>query len=120
MKTWIVALACALLLGSSSGARADAGSDAFTKLVQLMEQAATIVDATKNNCDAMGDRLDAFYQANAQTLQEAKAATERLPDDQRRALTARYRQRLSAAMAKLQPAMRCTGNAKIAALLQLF
>jgi hypothetical protein len=105
----------------SPGVRADAATDAVAKLVGILEHVAVIVDLTKNDCDAMGNRLDAYYQQNAQSIQDAKAAADRLSDDQKQAIQARYRARVLAALAKIQPGVaRCSSNPKVASLIQQF
>jgi hypothetical protein len=100
-------------------ARADANGDMFEKVVQLIEQAAVIVDMNKSNCDAMGDKLNALIDPNTQLLANAKAQNERLTPDQKRALDARFRPRIIAAMVKLRPGFaQCSSNAKVTAAVQ--
>jgi plasmid maintenance system antidote protein VapI len=103
----------------SRDARADQASDVAEKLVVALEQVATIVDGTKNNCDAMGDRLDAYYQLNAQFLRDAKAFMQQLTPEQQRVLKVKFQARSNAAMAKIQPGMmNCMNNAKVMAVIQ--
>jgi hypothetical protein len=105
--------------GTPGYARADAKGDMFEKVVQLMEQAAVIVDANKSNCDAMGDKLNALIDPNAQLLANAKAQNERLTPDEKRVLDARFRPRIIAAMVKLRPGFaQCSNNAKVMAAVQ--
>jgi hypothetical protein len=109
-----------VLLGTavtSGHARAD--GDIFEKVVQVVEQAAVVVDANKSNCDAMGDKLNALIDPNAQLIAAAKALSDRFTPDQKRAFDARFRPRVLAAMVKIRPGFaQCSSNAKVMAAVQ--
>lgn len=108
-----------VLLSMAGHARADANGDIFEKVVQLIEQAATIVDANKSKCDAMGDKLNALIDPNLQLLTTAKALSNRFTSDQKRAFDARFRPRVLAAMVKIRPGFaQCSSNPKVMAAVQ--
>jgi hypothetical protein len=122
MKLRHVGMISLVLLGTAGTprhARADATGDVFEKVVQLVEQAAVIVDANKSNCDAMGDKLNALIDPNIQLLTTAKTLSERFTPDQKRAFDARFRSRVLAAMVKIRPGFaQCSSNPKVIAAVQ--
>ena len=112
MKRFIIALSLALVVGLGGGhARADSVGD---RAVALVEKMATIVDDNKSNCDAMGDKLSAFFTANAATFKEMKDMEKSMSKEQKDAWAAKYKDRLAAAIQKMTGGLQaCMTNPKV-------
>jgi uncharacterized protein YicC (UPF0701 family) len=108
-----------LPLAVASDARADTNGDLAAKVVALIEAGATVVDANRNDCNAMGDKLSQMLSDNADFIDQVKARAEKATPDELRAVSARYQARVEAAMTKAKPGLdRCRTNAKVAAVLR--
>ncbi len=95
---------------------ADASADQAEKAVVLMEQLANVVDANKANCDAMGDKLAAWADANGTQLKQLKQAGKTLTAEQKKAFSAKYDDRMKAVGAKMMPGLqKCQANPKVTA-----
>ena len=113
------AFALALIAFPAGHARADSNADFAAKLMAVMEQMATIVDANKNDCNAMGDKLDRFMTDNAAFFKDAKARAEKMSDQEKQQIEERYRARLQVVVAKLQGGItKCATNPKVVAAIQ--
>jgi hypothetical protein len=106
-----VVLGVAALVPGS--ARASVNEDVVAKLILALEQVATIVVATKTDCNVMGDQLAAYYLANQDFFTQAKALYNQIPPDELHAIFARYQARYAAAMSKVRMAEACMGNPKV-------
>jgi hypothetical protein len=112
-------LVVALALVPARHAYADASADQAEKAVVMMEQIATIIDANKANCDAMGDKLGAYMDKNGEQLKKLKAAGKTLSDEQKKAFSEKYNDRMKAVFTKMQPGMqKCSGNAKVSSVMK--
>ena len=113
MKRALLSIVVAVFLVAPGDARADANGDA-EKMVRIFERVATIVEANRNDCNAMGDKLNAVIDENAAFLAEAKARSAAMSQAERDALQARYAARIQAATARMMPVMRsCATNQKV-------
>ena len=109
-------LTTALLFCGLGPARADTNAQVVERVVRVVEQAATIVTATKNDCDLMGDKLGRLADDNAALLQDAKARDAKMTEAERDAIRQRYAARLMAATSKIMDGLRaCMGNPKVGA-----
>ena len=117
MKSCLMVLFALLLAVAPIGqAHADPNVDLAEKIVQMVEQLATVISRNASSCDAMGNALEQYVQANADFIQQAKAAWNQLSDSQKKALWTRFQGRVNAAMAKINPGvMRCSDNPKVSA-----
>ncbi|MEO8842826.1 MAG: hypothetical protein ABI591_13875 [Kofleriaceae bacterium] len=94
---------------------ADATADG-ERAVVMMEQIATIIDANKDNCDAMGDKLGTYLDKNAAELDKLKAAGRTQTAAQKKAFSEKYGTRLKAVADKMMPGLeKCRTNAKVTA-----
>ncbi len=115
----LAALAGAAVVGMASRARADTDAQMAAKVIQLVEFAAGVVDANKNDCNAMGDKLSRMANDNAAFIDQVKARAEKASPAELRALVAPYQARFQAAVAKAKPGLeRCQSNPKVASVLQ--
>lgn len=113
-----IAFVVALVLIPAARVDADTDAEKGEQAVVLMEQFAIIVDANKDNCDAMGTKLTEFvdsHSAQIKKLRSAKPATE----EERRAFSEKYHDRMAAVAAKMMPGLKkCQSNAKVTAALK--
>ena len=108
-----LSLALFLAVAPTHEVRAD-NVDLAEKLVQMIEQVATVVSRNIGSCDAMGDALEQYVVANAEFLQQAKAAWRQIPVSEQRALKARFQPRITAALSKINPGMaKCYDHPKV-------
>ena len=78
-----------------------------------------LVDANKDNCDVMGDKLTAYMDKNGEQLKQLKAAGKNLTDAQKKAFTEKYQERMKVVGSKMMPGMqKCSGNAKVVAVMK--
>ncbi|CAN5659992.1 hypothetical protein BH11MYX1_BH11MYX1_09080 [soil metagenome] len=95
---------------------ADANADQAEKAVVMMEQVASLIDANKDNCDGMGDKLGAWTDANAAQLKQLNEAGKKLTAEQKQAFSSKYQDRLKALGSKMSSGLqKCSGNAKVTA-----
>ncbi len=116
------AVAVAIIIISAivpGSARADATSDVAERLLRLLDQGVTIVESNRNSCDAMGDKLGKLIDDNAALIHDAKTMADRLSAEQKKALETKYKARIEAAIARMDPGMQhCATNAKVMAALR--
>ncbi len=103
-----------LLVALALPARSYADTNA-DKAIVMMEQVASLIDANKGNCDAMGDKLSAWSDANSAHLRQLMEATKTLPADQKKAFEAKSKPLATKMMAGLQT---CSSNAKVTAVVK--
>jgi len=115
-----LAFAAALVAAPWHVARASDSNDAFAaKLVAVMEQMASLVDANKNDCNAMGDKLDRFITDHDALFKEAKAREAQMSEQEKQQFEARYHARLQGVVQKLQRGLsKCITNPKVSSALQ--
>ena len=112
---YALSMAVLLAVAPFHEARAD-NVDLAEKLVQMIEQVGTVVSRNMGSCDAMGDALEQYVLANAEFLQQAKAAWRQIPVSEQRALKARFQPRITAAMGKINPGIaKCYEHPKVSA-----
>ncbi|MEO7730451.1 MAG: hypothetical protein ABIY55_05725 [Kofleriaceae bacterium] len=118
MKHFLV-LFVVLTLVPARRVYADANADQAEQAVVMMEQIATIIDANKANCDAMGDKLGAYMDKNGEQLKQLKQSGKTLSAEQKKAFSTKYADRMKAVSAKMMPGMqKCSSNAKVAAVMK--
>jgi hypothetical protein len=106
-------LVVALALVPARRVHADSSADA-ERAVVMMEQIATIVDTNKDNCDLMGAKLGTYMDQNGDELKKLKIAGKNLTDEQKKTFSEKYKDRLKAMSAKMQPGLqKCAGNKKV-------
>lgn len=114
MRKLLVVLAV-LVLSPARSVHADVNTDHAERAVVMLEEIATIVDTNKDNCDAMGDKLTAYLDKNADKLNKLKAAGKKLTDKQKQDFSEKYKDRMKAVSAKMTPGMqKCAKNQKVA------
>ncbi len=117
-----IALVFALLfapLGGHATQRADSNAEFVAKLVAAMEEMANIVDSNKNDCNAMGDKLDKFLTDNAAFFRDAKERAAKLTDQEKKDMEQRYNARLQVVIVKLQEGLtKCASNPKVVSAIQ--
>ena len=92
---------------------ADAASDGEHAVV-LMEQVATIIDTNKDNCDAMGDKLTAFFDKNAAELKRLKESGKSVSAEQKKQFSEKYKDRMKAVSDKMMTGLKnCSNNTKV-------
>lgn len=112
-------LAVAAVLAIPGHSRADTNDQLAAKVVALVEVGASVVEANRNDCNAMGDTLSRMVADNASFIDDVRARSEKVTPSEMRTLTARYQSRLEAAMTKAKPGLDCCrSNAKVAAVLR--
>ena len=113
------AFAALLLLVPARSSHADAAADnakLMEKAMAVMEDMANIIDANKDACDPMGDKLNVYVDKQAPFFKQLKDATKNLTADQKKALTDKYSDRMGKAVKKMTPGMtNCQKNAKVTA-----
>ncbi len=115
----LAGLAGLAVVGAASHARADTDAQMAAKVIQLVEFAAGVVDANKNDCNAMGDKLSKIASDNSAFIDQVKARAEKATPAELRSLVAPYEARFQAAMAKAKPGLaRCQSNTKVASVIQ--
>lgn len=105
-----------LLLALALPARsyADTNADQAEKAVVMMEQVATLIDTTRDNCDVMGDKLTAWVSVNATQLKQLNEAGKKLSAEQKKTFSEQYQDRMKALGAKMMAGLqKCSGNAKV-------
>lgn len=86
------------------------------RAISMMEDMGTLIDAEKNNCDRMGDRLSAFLDAHKHTIRDVKAFSERQTPAQKKASEDKYKVRAQAAGEKMmRGVMACMSNERVKA-----
>jgi uncharacterized protein (UPF0261 family) len=96
--------------------RADVNADYGERAVVMMEQIATIIDTSKDNCDAMGDKLGTYMDKNGAELKKLKDAGKTLTDAQKKTFMDKYAARMKAISDKMVPGLqKCSTNAKVTA-----
>jgi Tfp pilus assembly protein PilV len=116
-QAFVVVVALALL--PARRVHADASADQAEQAVVLMEQLATIIDANKDNCDAMADKLTVFMDKNGEQLRKLKAAGKTVTEQQKKAFSEKYKDRMQAVSAKIMPGMqKCANNPKVSAVMK--
>jgi hypothetical protein len=109
----------ALALVPARRAAADASADQAEQAVVIMEQIANIIDANKADCDAMGDKLGAYMDKNGEQLKKLKAAGKAVSDEQKKAFSEKYGDRMKAVFARMRPGMqKCSSNAKVSSVMK--
>lgn len=89
------------------------------KMLRIFERIATIVDANKNDCNAMGDKLNGVIDENAAFLATAKARSEAMSEAERQQFQQRYGARYQALTQRMMPGMmKCATNDKVRSALQ--
>jgi hypothetical protein len=84
------------------------------KGMRVLDEIATLVEANKRDCDALGARLEAYYEEEGQFVLAAKAAFAKLAPPEKKALQTRYRTRFNATWKRIQPGMKaCKDNASV-------
>ena len=112
-------MTAALFLMSPGDASADTNADVAEKMVRILERAATVIEANKSDCNAMGDKLTAIVDENSAFIADAKARNESMSRAERDAIQARFRARIQAATARMMPGLRaCMSNPKVSGALQ--
>lgn len=112
-------MAAALFLAVPGDARADTNADIAEKMVRILERVATVVEANRNDCNAMGDKLNAIIDENGAFIADAKARSESMTAEERQQIQARFRTRIQAATAKMIPGLRaCGSNPKVTSAIQ--
>jgi hypothetical protein len=102
-----------------AGVHADTSAAQAERSVVLTEQIATIVDANKDNCDAMGDKLGVFLDKNGKEIDQLRAAGKTLTAEQKKAFEDKYAERMKAAGAKIMPGLqKCGSNAKVSSVMK--
>ena len=115
----VLAVALLVMVIPARRVHADTSADQAEQAVVLTEQIATLVDANKDNCDVMGDKLGAFMDKNGEQLQKLKAAGKNLTAAQKKAFEEKYADRMKAAGTKMMPALqKCGSNAKVSAVMK--
>src|SRR4051794_4938789 len=110
----VIVLALVLAFVPARQSRADANADHAERAVVMMEEIATIVDANKANCDAMGDKLNGYLEKNGAELKQLNAAGKNLTAEQKKAFSDKYADRMKAVFAKMTPGMKsCQANTKV-------
>ena len=113
------AFVLALLAAPLGQHRADSNADFAAKLMAVMEQMAAIVDTNKNDCNAMGDKLDKFMTDNAAFFKDARERAEKMSEQEKHELENRYHARLTAVVAKFRDGLsRCATNPKVVSAIQ--
>jgi hypothetical protein len=107
------ALVLLLALALPARSYADTNADQAEKAVVMLEQVATLVDANKDYCDVMGDKLDAWASANAAELKRLKEAGKQLSAEQKQAFSEKYQDRMRVLAVKMGGARKCSGNARV-------
>jgi hypothetical protein len=98
---------------------ADTTAAQAEQAVAMMEQIAAIIDTNKNNCDAMGDKLGAYMDKHGAELEQLKAAGKTRSDEQKKAFSDKYGDRMKAVAEKMRPGMQnCRSNAKVSAVMK--
>lgn len=107
-------LAAALLVCVVGPARADTNAQIVERVVRVIEQAATIVQATKNDCNLMGDKLQKLGDENAALFREAKERDKTMTDAERDAIHQRFAARVQAAVQRMNDGLlQCLSNPKV-------
>jgi hypothetical protein len=110
----VLLLALALPLALPARSYADTNADSAEKAVMMMEQVATLIDTTKDNCDVMGAKLDAWVSANTAQLKQLNEAGKKLSADQKKAFSEKYQDRMKALGTKMMAGLKqCSGNARV-------
>ena len=113
MKRALVTMTVALFLVAPGDARADGNADA-EKMVRILERIATVIEANRSDCNAMGDKINAIIDENQAFIAESKARAAAMSQAERDAVQARYAARIQAATARMLPGMRaCATNPKV-------
>lgn len=108
----VILVLCTLV--SVRDARATTNAELVEMIVQMFEQIATVVSHNGSSCDALGDSLEQYYNANAEFMRQARAAYEQIPPDEKKTLKDRYKTRYQAAIAKIQPGVvKCLSHPKV-------
>jgi hypothetical protein len=112
-------MTAALFLATPGDARADTNADIAEKMVRILERVATAVEANKNDCNAMGDSLNAIIDENSAFIADAKARSEAMSHAEREAIQARFRARIQAATMRMMPGLQaCARNQKVMSAIQ--
>lgn len=88
------------------------------RAIRLMEALATLIDEDKHDCVRMGDRVNAFMdaEANRQTIRDIEAFSARLTPKQLKASEAKYGSRARQAGEKMMGGvMKCMTNERVKA-----
>lgn len=113
-----ITIAIALVLIPAARAAADSDATKGEQAVVLMERFAAIVDANKDNCATMGDKLTEFIDSNSAQIKKLRASKP-ATQQEREAFEAKYNERMKAVADKMMPGLKkCHGNAKVAAALK--
>jgi len=119
MKRALLSMAAALFFVVPGDVRADTNADIAEKMVRILERVATVVEANRSDCNAMGDKLNAIIDENGAFIADAKARSESMTAEERQQIQARFRARIQAATAKMVPGLRACGtNAKVTSAIQ--
>ena len=111
-------------LGAFAGAaRADKAAapavDPAEQMMSIMEQLAGIIDGDKANCDKMGDDVSKFAADNKEKMAKLKEEGGKLTDEQKKAMRAKYGDRMQAAFTKMREGLTaCHDNAKLKAAME--
>jgi len=115
-------LVVATLIGSGIGARAvhaESTDELVEKGIKIFERVAGEADANKPDCDKIGSALALHMDDDAAVMGKLKDLDAKKTKDQkaadRKALEAKYGERMKAAKAKGAPLKACKGNAKVSA-----
>lgn len=88
--------------------------EVLERSMKMLEEVATIVQANAADCDAMATRLEEYYRAHADAIRMGHQTFDRLSDDARARVQAKYRERYHAAWRRLQPgAKKCQSSERI-------
>ena len=111
-------------LGAFAGAaRADKAAapaaDPGEQMMSIMEQLAGIIDTDKANCDKMGDDVGKFAADNKEKVAKLKEEGGKLTDEQKKAMRAKYGDRMQAAFSKMREGLTaCHDNPKLKAAME--
>lgn len=119
MKRVLLSMLTVLFLVTPGDARADTNADVAEKMVRIFERMATVVEANRSDCNAMGDKLNTIIDENGAFIADAKARSAAMSQAERDALQARFGARIQAATMRMMPGMRaCATNRKVTSALQ--
>ena len=98
-----------------SGAEADADVAAMIDhALTLLEDAGKIVHANIDDCDAMGERLEAYRQEHLDVVAQVETLYQQEHESERKAIQPRFRARFKAAWANVRPGvMKCRRTPKV-------
>jgi hypothetical protein len=102
---------------AESAAPRDAGADVQAmseRAMGMIEHVAKLITANKNDCAALGQRLEDYYEENDAFIVEAKRVYGTMPGADRKVIQKSFRQRFDTAWTTLQPTVKkCKDDPKV-------